>query len=139
MIATTATRAVPAASSMRRVRRAPQRVFTVTQPTPRQDGQAGDFGSTDDGWYSYNLGSWHLISLNIECEFEPGGCNPSGSWFESETNWLARDLELDHGRCTLAYWHQPTFSSTATPFTSDSTEGATAESGGSCSTPTTRP
>ena len=99
----------------------------VTQPTPQQDGQAGEFGQTGNGWYSYDLGNWHLISLNIECADEPGGCSPTGSWFSSETSWLAQDLNQDHSACTLAYWHQPTFSSTASPFTSDSTEGQTAD------------
>jgi Calcineurin-like phosphoesterase len=83
---------------------------TFTQPRPRQDGQAGRVGENGDGWYSYNLGSWHLISLNAECEVQPGGCQPNGSWFASETRWLARDLAADHAPCTLAYWHQPTFS-----------------------------
>lgn len=99
----------------------------VTQPAPQEQGQAGDFGKTGNGWYSYNLGKWHLISLNIECNSEPGGCSPTGSWFASETKWLAQDLNQDHARCTLAYWHQPTFSSTASPFTSDSAEGQTAD------------
>jgi hypothetical protein len=104
----------------------PTNGHVVTQPAPQAEGQAGDFGQTGNGWYSYNLGSWHLISLNIECNFEPGGCSTSGSWFASETAWLAQDLKQDHARCTLAYWHQPTFGSTGN-FTNDSTEGATAD------------
>ena len=100
--------------------------YKVSQPVPQPAGQAGGFGQTGNGWYSYNLGAWHLISLNVECADEPGGCSPSGSWFASETNWLRQDLNQDHARCTLAYWHQPTFSSTASPFTSDSAEGQTA-------------
>ena len=69
---------------------------TFTQPVPYSDGQAGHFEQTGglgtavnggpvgvgDGWYSYNLGSWHLISLNIECETQPGGC--SGPWIAAE-------------------------------------------------------
>ena len=97
------------------------------QPIPRADGQAGHFeetggvGSTvpaggpvgvGDGWYSYNLGSWHLISLNIECETQPGGCSNTGSWFAAELEWLKKDLEANHSACTAAYWHQPTFSPT---------------------------
>jgi acid phosphatase type 7 len=95
------------------------------QPIPRADGQAGHFeesggvGSTipaggpvgvGDGWYSYNLGSWHLISLNIECETQPGGCSDTGSWFAAELAWLKNDLATNHSACTLAYWHQPTYS-----------------------------
>ncbi len=39
-----------------------------------------------------------------------GGCDPNGAWFAGETSWLAHDLALDRAQCTLAYWHQPTFS-----------------------------
>lgn len=83
---------------------------TFTQPRPRQDGQAGHVGEDGDGWYSYDLGSWHIVSLNAECEVQPGGCDPHGAWFSRETSWLAQDLAGDHAPCTLAYWHQPTFS-----------------------------
>src|SRR5580658_10233528 len=92
------------------------------QPIPRADGQAGHFelganGGVNgtgvaDGWYSYNLGSWHLISLNIECSTQPGGCSNTGSWFAAELAWLQKDLEENHAACTVAYWHQPTFSAT---------------------------
>jgi acid phosphatase type 7 len=95
------------------------------QPVPRSDGQAGHFEQTGgitptipsggttgvgDGWYSYNVGSWHLISLNIECETQPGGCSNTGPWFAAELAWLKTDLEQNHSACTAAYWHQPTFS-----------------------------
>jgi hypothetical protein len=98
-----------------------------TQPRPRPDGQAGDFGEDGNGWYSYDLGSWHIISLNAECAVQPGGCNPNGAWFSNETAWLSQDLNQDHSPCTLAYWHQPAFSSTSDPFTSDSEEGEAAD------------
>ena len=98
---------------------------TFTQPVPFSDGQAGHFAQTGgvgtnsgvggqvgvgDGWYSYNLGTWHIISLNIECETQPGGCSTSGTWFASELQWLQKDLETNHAACTIAYWHQPTYS-----------------------------
>jgi hypothetical protein len=105
----------------------PSTGHVVSQPAPQAEGQAGQFGQTGNGWYSYNLGAWHLISLNVECADEPGGCSPTGAWFASETKWLAQDLNENHAACTLAYWHQPTFSSTATPFTSDSAEGQAAD------------
>ena len=101
------------------------------QPVPRADGQAGHFEEpangvgvgVADGWYSYNLGTWHLISLNIECSTQPGGCSNSGSWFAAELQWLQKDLEENHAACTAAYWHQPTFSAT----NSITQEGVTAE------------
>ena len=98
------------------------------QPIPRADGQAGHFElgasggqngtGVGDGWYSYNIGSWHLISLNIECSTQPGGCPAldtpptPGTWFADELTWLKKDLEENHSACTAAYWHQPTFSAT---------------------------
>ena len=92
------------------------------QPIPRADGQAGHFelganagangSGVGDGWYSYNLGTWHLISLNIECSTQPGGCDPNGAWFGAELGWLQNDLAKNQSACTLAYWHQPTFSAT---------------------------
>jgi acid phosphatase type 7 len=109
---------------------------TFTQPVPFSDGQAGHFAQSGglgtnstggpvgvgDGWYSYNLGSWHLISLNIECETQPGGCSPTGAWFAAELEWLKNDLAANHSACTLAYWHQPTYS----PNNGISEEGITA-------------
>jgi calcineurin-like phosphoesterase family protein len=80
------------------------------QPIPRQDGQAGHFGTNGNGWYSYNLGNWHLISLNIECYTQPGGCSNNGSWFAAELAWLQQDLEQNNAPCTAAYWHQPLYS-----------------------------
>ncbi|HWF39851.1 MAG TPA: metallophosphoesterase [Candidatus Acidoferrales bacterium] len=92
----------------------------IAQPVPRADGQAGHFElgtnkglngtGVGDGWYSYNLGGWHLISLNIECSTQPGGCSDSGAWFAAELTWLKKDLEENHSACTLAYWHQPSYS-----------------------------
>jgi hypothetical protein len=116
----------------------PDTAGTFTQPVPFSDGQAGHFeqsgglGNTvpaggpvgvGDGWYSYNLGPWHLISLNIECETQPGGCSNSGSWLAAELAWLKKDLEENHSACTLAYWHQPTYSAA----NSLSEEGTTAQ------------
>jgi acid phosphatase type 7 len=115
----------------------------VTQPVPQSYGQAGPFDSTGDGWYSYNLGKWHLISLNAECADEPGGCPvsitsaPPGTgspWFNSETQWLAKDLAQNHEPCILAYWHQPTFSSTTPIDTPTSTVPSMKDSNESAST-----
>jgi hypothetical protein len=100
---------------------------TITEPRPRNDGQAGEYGAHGNGWYSYDLGDWHIVSLNVECAVQPGGCNPGGEWFSSETKWLAEDLSIDHAQCTIAYWHQPTFSPTSASFTEDSEEGKAAD------------
>jgi hypothetical protein len=69
-------------------------------------------GARGAGYYSYELGSWHVVVLNSNCRFVP--CS-AGSLQET---WLRTDLALHRARCTLAYFHHPLFSSTvgtATP------------------------
>lgn len=102
---------------------------------PYSQGQAGDDTSTNQGWYSYDLGHWHVISLNIECNSAPfdNDCSTTDSGLlAQETQWLARDLHSDHASCTLAYWHQPTFSATtaAAPGIDPSAPGAGSQEGG---------
>jgi hypothetical protein len=64
---------------------------------------AGELGQY---YYSYNLGSWHIIVLNSMCTWE-GGC-----FFDSPMlTWLAQDLANNPAICTLAYWHHPLFTS----------------------------
>jgi hypothetical protein len=63
-------------------------------------------GDPAEGWYSYDLGEWHLIALNSECD-AIGGCG-AGS---AELAWLIADLSAHPVTCTLAYWHHPRYSS----------------------------
>lgn len=69
-------------------------------------------GRVNKGWYSYDLGSWHLIALNSECRYGSGTSWAGGCAAGSpEETWLRRDLARHRNRCTLAYWHEPRFSS----------------------------
>lgn len=63
-------------------------------------------GDPAKGYYSYDIGSWHLVALNSNCS-KVGGCG-AGSPQES---WLRADLAAHPAACTLAYWHHPRFSS----------------------------
>lgn len=63
-------------------------------------------GSRTKGYYSYDIGAWHVIALNGECS-QVGGCT-NGS---PQEQWLASDLAAHPAACTLAYWHEPRFSS----------------------------
>jgi hypothetical protein len=63
-------------------------------------------GEPGKGYYSYNLGDWHIIVLNSVCT-KVGGCGPGSPQYE----WLAGDLKANQTRCTLAYMHHPLFSS----------------------------
>jgi len=63
-------------------------------------------GDPATGYYSYDLGTWHIIVLNSECK-EVGGCN-AGS---QQEKWLRADLAAHPAACKLAYFHKPLFSS----------------------------
>jgi hypothetical protein len=63
-------------------------------------------GDPDKGYYSYDLGDWHVVVLNSNCS-EVGGCE-AGS---PQEQWLRLDLAAHRTPCTLAYWHHPRFSS----------------------------
>lgn len=63
-------------------------------------------GDPKTGYYSYELGKWHIIVLNSEC-VAVGGCE-AGS---PQEKWLRADLAAHPVACTLAYWHKPLFSS----------------------------
>ena len=63
-------------------------------------------GNPSQGYYSYNIGAWHLIALNSNCS-QVGGCG-AGS---PQELWLKSDLAAHPTMCTLAYWHHPRFSS----------------------------
>lgn len=65
-------------------------------------------GDPKKGYYSYTLGTWHLVALNSNCG-DVGGCG-AGSPME---RWLKADLAASGARCILAYWHHPRFFSPA--------------------------
>jgi hypothetical protein len=63
-------------------------------------------GDPKKGYYSYDLGTWHIIALNSECD-QVGGCDA----VSPQGKWLKDDLDQHHSACTLAYFHKPLFSS----------------------------
>jgi hypothetical protein len=63
-------------------------------------------GDPTRGYYSYDLGAWHVATLNSNCR-AAGGC---GRGSPQET-WLQADLDADHAPCTIVAWHHPRFSS----------------------------
>ena len=59
-------------------------------------------GPPGKGYYSYDLGAWHIVSLNSEGDIP------------AQAAWLERDLAAHPARCTLAYWHKALFTSGST-------------------------
>lgn len=62
-------------------------------------------GGRGEGYYSYDLGAWHVVALNSNCS--DVRCF-AGS---EQEQWLRADLAANNRPCTLAYWHHPRFSS----------------------------
>jgi Tol biopolymer transport system component len=73
----------------------------------------GPAGPRDKGYYSYDVGSWHVVALNSQCAHAAAD-NPyendcaAGS---AQEQWLRADLAAHPNRCTIAAWHHPWFSS----------------------------
>jgi acid phosphatase type 7 len=63
-------------------------------------------GERTKGYYSFDLGAWHLVSLNSNC-WVIGGCGEDSA----QGTWLEADLAAHTNKCTLAFWHHPRFSS----------------------------
>jgi hypothetical protein len=67
--------------------------------------QAGPVGK---GYYSYELGDWHVVVLNTNCDAKNlGGCG-AGS---PQEIWLKEDLAKRPEACIVAYGHHALFSS----------------------------
>jgi hypothetical protein len=62
-------------------------------------------GNPATGYYSYDVGTWHLIALNSNCSVVSCGTS------SAQVQWLRNDLATHPVRCTLAYWHHPRFTS----------------------------
>jgi acid phosphatase type 7 len=66
-------------------------------------------GSPSKGYYSYDLGSWHILAINSNCS-QVGGCGIH----TPQDDWVRADLAATTAKCVLAYWHHPFYSSGST-------------------------
>ena len=94
------------------------RVKAITRPSPgNHDYHVPDAkgyfayfgplaGQRGQGYYSFDVGRWHIIALNSNCD-HVGGCDEG----DPQEVWLRADLEANPSECTLAYWHHARFSS----------------------------
>jgi acid phosphatase type 7 len=78
--------------------------------TPRGSGYYAYFGvnagKPDRGYYSYDLGAWHVAVINSNC-FLVGGCQLGSK----QQQWLENDLKKSASSCQILMWHHPRFSS----------------------------
>jgi hypothetical protein len=62
-------------------------------------------GDPSNGYYSYDIGAWHLVALNSNCSVVSCGSS------SAQVQWLRQDLAAHPTKCTLGYWHHPRFTS----------------------------
>jgi acid phosphatase type 7 len=62
-------------------------------------------GDPTKGYYSFDVGAWHIIALNSVCGQVP--CDVASAQYQ----FLQADLAAHPATCTLAYWHHPRFAS----------------------------
>ncbi|HYH51994.1 MAG TPA: metallophosphoesterase [Acidimicrobiia bacterium] len=63
-------------------------------------------GTKGQGWYSYDVGAWHIVVLNSNCQGNSRCAKGS-----PQERWLRADLAASRARCTAAVIHHPRFSS----------------------------
>src|SRR4051794_14026541 len=78
--------------------------FDYYNGSGKANGAAGHRG---DGWYSFDVGAWHLIALNSNC------AQVDCSTGSTQEKWLKADLKAHPTACTLAFEHQPLWASPA--------------------------
>jgi hypothetical protein len=59
-------------------------------------------GERDKGYYSYDVGEWHIVALNS---------NIARDAASTQVSWLKNDLAANTDKCEVAYMHHPLFSS----------------------------
>jgi hypothetical protein len=62
----------------------------------------GTRAASPRGYYSFDLGAWHLVALNS---------NLTGAAEATQRAWLAADLRDSKARCRLAFFHHTIYSS----------------------------
>ena len=99
------------------------RVKSITRPSPgnheyRTANASGYFsyfggaaGDPASGYYGFQIGSWHLLSLNSNCAAPPGGAGQCAAG-SAQVEWLEEQMRRAADACVLAYWHHPRFTST---------------------------
>lgn len=65
-------------------------------------------GTVGQGYYSYDVGAWHVIVVNSEIIVNPGFTDSAR---KAQMDWVEKDLKAHKKLCTIAYWHHPRFSS----------------------------
>jgi acid phosphatase type 7 len=68
----------------------------------------GPAGDRTKGYYSFDIGNWHLVVLNSNCSvLGQSGCGVGSA----QEQWLRADLTAHPRSCQIAYMHHPRWAS----------------------------
>lgn len=82
-----------------KIRAAPGNHEKATGGMPGYFGYFGSSVNPPKGYYSFDIGAWHMVALN------------SNASVAEQAAWLRTDLASHKTSCTMAYWHEPLFTS----------------------------
>ncbi len=69
-------------------------------------------GDPTKGYYSFNLGAWHIVSLNTNCgTYDFNDSHDQCAKGSAQDEWLRHDLAANPTKCTMAIFHVPRFAS----------------------------
>ncbi|MEV6601503.1 metallophosphoesterase [Actinoplanes sp. NPDC051346] len=66
----------------------------------------GDRFKDAKGYWSQDIGRWHLVVINSNCSAVAGGCGKGSP----QQSWLESDLAANDRACVIAAWHHPRWS-----------------------------
>lgn len=81
--------------------------YLTSAADPYYDYFGAAAGERGKGYYSYDVGAWHVVAMNSNC------AQVSCAAGSTQEQWLRRDLAASNKRCTVAFWHHPLFTSGA--------------------------
>jgi len=70
----------------------------------------GPFGARGQGYYSFDVGAWHVVALNTSVGCDKVPCDAKSD----QVRWLQADLASHPAACTLGFYHEPRFQQGAT-------------------------
>lgn len=83
--------------------------YLTNSATPYYTYFGASAGAVGKGYYSYDVGKWHVIVVNSEIMLNGQFSEPAR---KAQMDWVKKDL-TDHAstKCTVAMWHNPLYSS----------------------------
>ena len=81
--------------------------YLTSKATPYFNYFGAAAGDPAKGYYSYDIGAWHVVVMNAVCDQVTGGCDPGSP----QEQWVRADLAAHPSRCAIGVISEPRYSS----------------------------